>query len=111
MNNEIWKKTAAFLKELRCENIGRNSYIELPEYKEALKEKTESEKNIDEILSQLDEKGRLCIQEYINKTEICAEEENQQAYLQGMQDMLMILSGAGILKTSADVSKWIQKLK
>lgn len=111
MNNEIWEKTAVFLKELRCEGIGRNSYIELPEYIEALKEKREREKGMGEILSQLDEKSRFCIQDYIDKTEKCVEEENQQAYLQGMVDILMILSGVGILKIPEDVLEWIEKLK
>lgn len=111
MNNEIWKKTAAFLKEIRCEETGRSSYIELPEYKEALKEKRESEKQVKEILTRLDEPGRGCIQDYIDKTETCAEEENQQAYLQGMVDMLMILSGMGIVKLPTDIEEWIKKLR
>lgn len=111
MNNEIWKKAAVFLKELRCEGTGRSSYIELPEYKEALKEKRESEQQVEEILSRLDEPGRSCIQDYIDKTEMCAEEENQQAYLQGMVDMLMILSGMGIVKLPTDMKEWIKKLR
>lgn len=111
MNNEIWKKTAVFLKELRCEDTGRDSYIELPDYIEALKEKRESEKGMGEILSQLDEKSRFYIQDYIDKTEKCVEEENQQAYLQGMVDILMILSGIGILKIPEDILEWIGKLK
>lgn len=40
----------------------------------------------------------MCREKYVGLTEQCAEEENQQAYLQGMVDMLLLLSGSGILK-------------
>ena len=43
MKNEVWDKISEFLKELRCENTERSSYINLPEYKNAVKEKRQAD--------------------------------------------------------------------
>ena len=32
MDERVWEKTAQFLKELRCEDTGRLSQLQLPEY-------------------------------------------------------------------------------
>lgn len=111
MNNEVWKKTADFLKELRCEGTGRISYIELPEYNDALKEKIRSQKLAEKTIFKMDYKSKNYIREYIENTEKCAEEENQQAYLQGVIDTLMILSGLGIIKIPMELEEWIKKIK
>ena len=39
MDERVWEKTAQFLKELRCEDTGRLSQLQLPEYQKAMKEK------------------------------------------------------------------------
>ena len=55
---------------------------------------------------------RLCvIEKYVGLTEQCAEEENQQAYLQGMVDMLLLLSGSGILKVPSNMLEKIKQWK
>ena len=41
MDERVWEKTAQFLKELRCEDTGRLSQLQLPEYQKAMKEKFE----------------------------------------------------------------------
>lgn len=46
---------------------------------------------------------RCVIENYVGLTEQCAEEENQQAYLQGIVDMLLLLSGSGILKVPSNM--------
>ena len=38
MDERVWEKTAQFLKELRCEDTGRLSQLQLPEYQKAVKE-------------------------------------------------------------------------
>lgn len=37
MDERVWEKTAQFLKELRCEDTGRLSQLQLPEYQKAMK--------------------------------------------------------------------------
>lgn len=34
--NEVWLKMAEFLGRLNGENVGRESYVRIPEYEEAL---------------------------------------------------------------------------
>ena len=65
------------------------------------------EKTVSEVT---DEQKRV-IEKYVGLTEQCAEEENQQAYLQGMVDMLLLLSGSGILKVSSDMLEKIKQWK
>lgn len=36
MDERVWEKTAQFLKELRCEDTGRLSQLQLPEYQKAV---------------------------------------------------------------------------
>ena len=35
MQNDVWEKIGDFLNSLRCENVGRKSYIQFSELKEA----------------------------------------------------------------------------
>ena len=90
MDDRIWEKTAQFLKELQCEDTGRISQLKLPEYQKAVKEKFSYYK---QTVSEVTDEQKCVIEKYIGLTEQCAEEENQQAYLQGMVDMLLLLSG------------------
>lgn len=94
MDARVWERTAQFLKKLRCEVTDRSSYIQLPEYQKAV---TEKQKRI--------------IGKYVDLTEECAEEENQQDYLQGMVDMLLLLSESGIFKAPLDVLEKIKQWK
>ena len=54
---------------------------------------------------------KCVIEKYVGLTEQCAEEENQQAYLQGMVDMLLLLSGSGILKVPSNMLEKIKQWK
>ena len=57
------------------------------------------------------EEQKRIIGKYVGLTEECAEEENQQAYLQGMVDMLLLLSGSGILKVPSNMLEKIKQWK
>ena len=87
MDERVWEKTAQFLKELRCEDTGRLSQLQLPEYQKAMKEKFSYQPIYEQIVSEMTDEQRCVIEKYVGLTEQCAEEENQQAYLQGMVDM------------------------
>lgn len=39
MDERVWEKTAQFLKELRCEDTGRLSQLQLPEYQKGYERK------------------------------------------------------------------------
>lgn len=108
MDERVWEKTAQFLKELRCEDTGRLSQLQLPEYQKAVKEKFSYRPIYEQTVSEVTEEQKRIIGKYVGLTEECAEEENQQAYLQGMVDMLLLLSGSGILKVPLDM---LEKIK
>lgn len=94
MDERVWEKTAQFLKELRCEDTGRLSQLQLPEYQKAMKEKFSYQPIYEQTVCEMTDEQKCVIEKYVGLTEQCAEEENQQAYLQGMVDMLLLLSGA-----------------
>lgn len=96
-------KTAQFLKELRCEDTGRLSQLQLPEYQKAMKEKFSYQPIYEQTVCEMTDEQKCVIEKYVGLTEQCAEEENQQAYLQGMVDMLLLLSGSGILKVPSNM--------
>lgn len=93
MDERVWEKTAQFLKELRCEDTGRLSQLQLPEYQKAMKEKFSYQPIYEQTVCEMTDEQKCVIEKYVGLTEQCAEEENQQAYLQGMVDMLLLLSG------------------
>lgn len=111
MNNEVWVKAAQFFKELRCENTGRSSYLTLPEYKKALEEKVVRYKDYEDVVAKVEKKDRDKIQKYMDSIENCAEEENQQAYLQGIVDSMLILSGMKILEPEERIIDMIKYLE
>ena len=89
MDERVWEKTAQFLKELRCEDTGRLSQLQLPEYQKAMKEKFSYQPIYEQTVCEMTDEQKCVIEKYVGLTEQCAEEENQQAYLQGMVDMLL----------------------
>ena len=111
MDERVWEKTAQFLKELRCEDTGRLSQLQLPEYQKAAKEKFSYRPIYEQTVSEVTEEQKRIIGKYVGLTEECAEEENQQAYLQGMVDMLLLLSGSGILKVPSNMLEKIKQWK
>lgn len=111
MEDSIWEKTAQFLKELRCEDTGRLSHLQLPEYQIVVKEKGMYQSIYEQAVSGIKEDQKCVIEKYVSLVEQCAEEENQQVYLQGMVDMLLLLSGSGILKVPSDMLEKIKQWK
>lgn len=109
--NIVWSKLVEFLKQLRCEDIGRDSYIHLPEYETALREKSKARKLYETSIALISDAERQNIQTYFEKAEICAEEECQQAYIQGMVDCLMILSGMKLIPENISVKDFLKQIK
>ena len=80
MDERVWEKTAQFLKELRCEDTGRLSQLQLPEYQKAMKEKFSYQPIYEQTVCEMTDEQKCVIEKYVGLTEQCAEEENQQAY-------------------------------
>lgn len=109
--NIVWSKLAEFLKQLRCEDTDRDSYIHLSEYETALHERGKARKLYETSIALISDAERQNIQIYFEKAEICAEEECQQAYIQGMVDCLMILSGMKLIPENISVKDFLKQIK
>ena len=77
----------------------------------AMKEKSSYQPIYEQTVSEMTDEQKCVIEKYVGLTEQCAEEENQQAYLQGMVDMLLLLSGSGILKVPSNMLEKIKQWK
>lgn len=110
MENQVWVKVSLFLKELRCEDIKRNSIIHL--------ESCQKEKKALKIFRQVWEKEQKNLSElqqrticnYIEQMQTVSFEEQQEAYCQGIIDCVQILSGLGLLETDGKIEGTIEKL-
>ncbi|MEF2878639.1 MAG: hypothetical protein U0N90_09505 [Blautia sp.] len=109
--NIVWSKFAEFLKQLRCEDTDRDSYIHLLEYEMVLHEKGKAKKLYETSMALISEAERQNIQSYFEKAEICFEEECQQAYMQGMIDCLMILSGMNLIPENISVKDFLKQMR
>ncbi len=111
MENQVWVKVSLFLKELRCEDIKRNSIIHL--------ESCQKEKKALKIFRQVWEKEQKNLSElqqraicnYIEQMQAVSFEEQQEAYCQGVIDCVQILSGLGLLESDEKIKRAIEKLK
>ncbi len=63
MDERVWEKTAQFLKELRCEDTGRLSQLQLPEYQKAVKEKFSYRPIYEQTVSEVTEEQKRVIRE------------------------------------------------
>jgi len=111
MESQVWVKVSLFLKELRCEDIKRNSIIHL--------ESCQKEKKALKIFRQVWEKEQKNLSElqqrticnYIEQIQAVSFEEQQEAYCQGIIDCVQILSGWGLLESDEKIKRAIEKLK
>ena len=111
MESQVWVKVSLFLKELRCEDIKRNSVIHL--------ESCQKEKKALKIFRQVWEKEQKNLSElqqraicnYIEQMQAVSFEEQQEAYCQGVIDCVQILSGLGLLESDEKIKRAIEKVK
>ena len=96
MQSFVWERVNDFIKELRCENISRESYYYL-EYKEILEELP------------YDKKKRII--EYIDSLENLRDAECDKTYLQGWLDCILVLVGFNILESRIEVKNIVDKFK
>ena len=110
MKNEIWEKVFAFLVDLRCSEMQRKSRVELESCvaeKKKLKILQEEYVMIKELLS---EKDKLILEEYVNQIKQVSFEEQQEAYCQGIVDILQVLAGLQLIPIDEDIQNLIEKL-
>lgn len=107
MDRNLWEKVEQFLYQLHYEDTDRESHYESQAYKDAVEEKERKSSDFQVVLEQLSGADSQAVKEYLQASDQCAYEEIQQAYVQGITDCMAILYGAGVLKTSRVVKKFL----
>lgn len=111
MQNEIWEQVGRFLNRLRCENVTRDTAVEVPEYRETQEKMEELREKCEVTIQQLPQEQQQLILEWIEKLEDMNSLEGQKAYCQGYVDCILLLSGMGLFRQDLsleEIQKWIR---
>ena len=111
MQSFVWERVNDFIKELRCENISRESYIMMAEYKKAMEEKSYYYLEYKEILEELPYDKKKRIIDYIDSLENLRDAECDKTYMQGWLDCILVLVGFNILESRIEVKNIVDKFK
>ena len=112
MQNKIWEQVGQFLNRLRCENVTRDTAIEVPGYRETQDEMEGLREKCEVMLQQLSQEQRQLLLEWMEKLEDMNSLEGQRAYCQGYVDCILMLSGMGLLRqdlSPEQLMKWIRQ--
>ena len=112
MRNKIWEQVGQFLNRLRCENVTRDTAIELPGYRKTQEEMEELREKCEAVIQQLPQEQRKLLLEWMDKLEDMDSLEGQKAYCQGYVDCILLLSGMGLLRqdlSTEEFMKWIRQ--
>ena len=112
MQNKIWEQVGQFLNRLRCENVTRDTAIEVPGYRKTQKEMEELREKCEAVIQQLPQEQRKLLLEWMDKLEDMDSLEGQKAYCQGYVDCILLLSSMGLLRqdlSTEEFMKWIRQ--
>lgn len=98
MQNEVWKQVGGFLNKLRCENVTRNTAVEVPGYRDTQRELEEMRGMCEGIICSLPEDQQQTLLEWMAKLEDMNSLEGQKAYCQGYIDCILLLNGLGLFR-------------
>lgn len=107
MDGSLWEKVEQFFYQLHYEDMDRESHYESQAYKAALEEKESKSSAFQVVLEKLSDTDSQAVKEYLQASDQCAYEESQQAYVQGINDCMAILYGAGMVKSSQPVKAFL----
>lgn len=111
MQNKIWEQIGQFLNRLRCEEVTRDTAVEVPEYKKTQKETEELREKCEVMIRQLPQEQQQVILAWMEKMEDMNSLEGQKAYCQGYVDCILLLGGMGLLQqelSQEELVKWIR---
>lgn len=111
MQNRIWEQVGEFLNRLRCENITRDTAVEIPGYKETQQELEKMRNNCEKTLNSFPQGKKTIILEWMEKLEDMNSLEGQKAYCQGYVDCIFLLSGLGLFRQEISLGDFMKKLQ
>ena len=86
MQNKIWEQVGQFLNWLRCEDVARDTAVEVPGYKETQEEMERLREKCEAAVQQLPQEQRQLLLEWMAKLEDMSSLEGPKAYSQGYVD-------------------------
>lgn len=98
MQNKVWEQVGCFLNKLCCENVTRDTAVEVPGYRDTQQELEEMRETCEEIVRSLPEDQWQTLLEWMAKLEDMNSMEGQKAYCQGYVDCILLLSGLGLFR-------------
>lgn len=98
VKNKIWEQVGEFLNMLRCENVKRDTAVEVPRYKDTQEKLEELREKCEAMVYQLPQDQQILFGEWMIKQEDMNSLEGQKAYCQGYVDCILLLSGLGLLR-------------
>lgn len=110
MQNGIWEQVGQFLNRLRCENVTRDTFVEVPRYQEVQHETEELHERCEIMLQKLSQEQQQLFLDWMEKVEDMNSLEGQKAYCQGYVDCILLLSGMGLLRqdlSPKELMNWI----
>ena len=110
MQSGLWDQIGDLLNRHRCENISRNTAVEVPGYKETQDELEKLNKQCENAIRRLPMPDQKMFMDWAEKQEGMCSMEGQKAYCQGYVDGILLLSGLGLLKTEVSFEKLMYRI-
>mgnify|MGYP005801374523 FL=1 len=111
MQNKVWEQVGDFLNKLRCENVTRDTAVEVPGYRETQQELEEIRGTCEEIVRSLTKDQWQTLLEWMAKLEDMNSMEGQKAYCQGYVDCILLLSGLGLFRQEISPEELIKQIQ
>ena len=111
MQNKVWEQVGYFLNKLRCENVTRDTAVEVPGYRDTQQELEEMRETCEEIVRSLPEDQWQTLLEWMAKLEDMNSMEGQKAYCQGYVDCILLLSGLGLFRQEISPEELMKQIQ
>lgn len=111
MQNKVWEQVGCFLNKFRCENVTRDTAVEVPGYRDTQQELEEMRETCEEIVRSLPEAQWQTLLEWMAKLEDMNSMEGQKAYCQGYVDCILLLSGLGLFRQEISPEELIKQIQ
>lgn len=110
MQNKIWEQVGQFLNRLRCENVTRDTSVEVPGYKEVQDKMERLNEKCQVMLQQFSKEQQQIFLEWMENLETMNSLEGQRSYCQGYVDCILLLSGMGLLRPDLSITEFMTKI-
>ena len=94
-----------------CENVTRDTAVEVPGYRDTQQELEEMRETCEEIVRSLPEDQWQTLLEWMAKLEDMNSMEGQKAYCQGYVDCILLLSGLGLFRQEISPEELIKQIQ